>query len=355
MVDALDHLLIESWRRVVPGLSAAQVARRIRRRKRSLSVPMRAWCLAVRASDVRIAPPLARMDPLQINRETGSIASHVVVLERKLLEQLTRPVKLRGLTDHLAVARELGVSKEQLWWAWRRGRFEVRHIKGLCGRRGKPVPQVYTDEFLDSGAASYRAADALWGGLWQHGWTAIAEDFAQEVMRRPVYVSRRGRLELRGFRWMCPKCGKLVRTLYYPLPRPTLSRALNLFAKGDRLDLLPKDERTFACVRCHRIRYFSRATSDYWNRFVSYVTDGMLYGKEVPRPADQQMRRRRAYRKMKARRRVREELVRRLLGEGKRICEIAREMGIGWVGAYRHVKRIRDARRRVEAGVGRGQ
>ena len=57
---------------------------------------------------------------------------------------------------------------------------------------------------------------------------------------------------------------------------PRLARAV---------DVPPGEIDGFACGRCHRVQYLPSMTSYCWNMVVSYLTDGLLYGREVARPA----------------------------------------------------------------------
>jgi len=92
-----------------------------------------------------------------------------------------------------------------------------------------------------------------------------------------------------GWRWVCPVCGKEVRTIYYPVPVRTLFDAGEftdpVIAK--RLcdaDLPQAPVGMFACWRCHDVCHFSSISKNAWNQVVSYLTAGMLYGSEVERP-----------------------------------------------------------------------
>ncbi|MFT5423299.1 MAG: DNA-binding CsgD family transcriptional regulator, partial [Phycisphaerales bacterium] len=44
-------------------------------------------------------------------------------------------------------------------------------------------------------------------------------------------------------------------------------------------------ERGFACRHCWNIQRVSLATNSGWNRFITHLSAGLLYGCEVPRPA----------------------------------------------------------------------
>ena len=42
---------------------------------------------------------------------------------------------------------------------------------------------------------------------------------------------------------------------------------------------------SFACHRCHRVRFFTRVrVGEAWNQLIAYLTGGLLYGHEVERP-----------------------------------------------------------------------
>ena len=43
--------------------------------------------------------------------------------------------------------------------------------------------------------------------------------------------------------------------------------------------------KAFACERCHRLRRFSPCDPNCWNEIVCYLSAGLLYGREVERPA----------------------------------------------------------------------
>jgi DNA-binding CsgD family transcriptional regulator len=42
---------------------------------------------------------------------------------------------------------------------------------------------------------------------------------------------------------------------------------------------------SFACEKCHKIRRISRCDPNAWNEIVTYLSAGLLYGREVQRPA----------------------------------------------------------------------
>src|SRR5687768_11845177 len=99
MVD-LNDAIVQAWQSVKPKLltNEAELRRRLHRRTTILSRPPRAWCLAVRASDHRITPTHALIEPewvLDPRRCAGRvIADHTVLLDSRLLRRLTRPIKI---------------------------------------------------------------------------------------------------------------------------------------------------------------------------------------------------------------------------------------------------------------------
>lgn len=340
-MDSLDHLLLTALTNTLPTLSPDQLQQRLARRNLPiLTRPPRAWCLAIRAADTRIAPPhailfdaagcgagvpparqtadrllpsvdaapssrvtshasipppnspfilppsnLSPRSPLRINPQTGQLPTHYVLLTQPLLAHISQPLFLRPYTDHRQIAAQLGIHPNSLERARKKGFYEHKFIKGLSGRRGRPVPCLYTDAPLDPGSSNFHAPpDPVWGGAWQYAANSLPADFRQPVLRRPLFQSIRGLLRFRGLHWQCPGCEKLVRTLYFPLPRPTLSLAFNLHPVSHDLHPLPQNLPTFACHTCHRVRFFSRTCRDSWNQFVAYVSDGLLFGHEVPRP-----------------------------------------------------------------------
>lgn len=335
-MNELDYLIIDALGRVLPKLSPQEMEVRLARRRRPMLMnPPREWCLAIRASDTRIRPPLAYMDPVRMN-EMGAIATHVVVLEKKLLEGLAGPVQLRPYTEHRRVAEELGTRERRLCSRAKKGFFEVKRIQGLLGRRGNPVPCLYRVEEMDPNSRNNLPPDPIWGGMWKYGASVIGEDYRQEVRRRAAYMVVKGRLVFSGFRWECPACANLVRTLYFPLPRPTVSHALSLYPGGMELNPPGENLGTFACAACHGVSRSSWLTKGYWNRFISYVTDGLLYGHEVKRPAWPAVERRHRYARRPRKSANQERVLERLM-EGKCCRMIADEMGLTKRRVYKHI------------------
>jgi hypothetical protein len=101
-------------------------------------------------------------------------------------------------------------------------------------------------------------------------------------------------------------CGRLVRALYAPLPVWTVGKYRGLEegleVEGLSGEWLPgvmdrwAGRRSLACERCWRVKRQTFADSTGWNELVSYLSGGLLYGREVARPGDWVFERKRAYR-----------------------------------------------------------
>lgn len=308
------------------------------------------------------------------------------------------------------VARRLGVGYTGLTTARLRGVFHVHYVQGLAARWGNPVPLLYTRRPLDPSAPLFAEPDRAWDWTAHYLLQRIPEDLSQTIERIPWYAkrwpeprtphdlpprgpSRRlpkappdwvwykwqdgyyvgdrrerlaekrmyrrllrragrppkprkavGSLMFRGWRWICPGCRKPARVLYYPLPPINLLKSLRLKVPQDDLDDPPPP--CFACWRCHRVRGFSRVDRGGWNQLVAYLTGGLLYGREVERPAWLTPDRKRPYRPRLSRApsRRREEVLQGLL-EGKTYAQIAKDLGIGWSTVHWHAKIIHKQHR----------
>ena len=264
-----------------------ELCKRLERRKTAmLSRPLRAWCLAVRAGDRRITPYRALVTP---EYAVAEWQEHTVVLDARLLRWLCRPVRIPfpGLPAR-EVARMLGCAAPVVMAAATKGSLDVKRIKGLDGVKGW-VPVVYAERYLDPSAGNlHRMADPLWGTSCRFLSDRVPEGVEQVVKRVPY---RHGRLM--EWMWLCPAFQKCVKLLFYPMP-PVVSARILLpeeMADGPAPGGLRPQERdeppaTFACRKCHRLVFFSRACRGAWNLFISRLTGGMLYGSEVSRPPD---------------------------------------------------------------------
>ena len=103
-------------------------------------------------------------------------------------------------------------------------------------------------------------------------------------------------------------------------------------------DAAPEPMPCFACVRCHRPEWFTRAdVVSAWGQLVLHLSGGLLYGREVQRPAWLTTGRKVAYRARRTRPSPRRDAVlREIVGTTRTFKEIARDLGIAYraVGNY---------------------
>lgn len=154
------------------------------------------------------------------------------------------------------------------------------------------------------------------------------KDYSRRTPRKSEAKST-GSLHFNGFRWRCPHCQKLKRVLYFPLkPFNLLGHAQPRIAQC--VDVLRGPAQgTFACAQCHRVRFASSITGDYWNDVITYLTAGLLYGREVPRPEWAVAQRKNQYAPRPTRApSVRRPQVLELLLQGRSYAQIGQELGL---------------------------
>jgi DNA-binding NarL/FixJ family response regulator len=101
-----------------------------------------------------------------------------------------------------------------------------------------------------------------------------------------------GSLLFAGYRFLCPACHRPVSILYLPLPSINLYAMLADFRMPAHvrreLEDNPSSDAfpTFACYKCHRVRFISPIDRNFWNTLITYLSRGLLYGRDVPRPAE---------------------------------------------------------------------
>ena len=181
-----------------------------------------------------------------------------------------------------------------------------------------------------------------------------------------------GSIEFRGWMWLCPACGKRKKTLYYPLPPVNVIRGYGCYVIDEVIDAALAGEPTLgeplraslaglACKQCHHVGSPGRVRKEAWGEAVTYLSGGLLYGYEVPRPAWFTPDRKRAYRPHlgvePSRRRPQ---VLAMMLRGMTANQIGRELGISksTVESYgrqlyaRHgVRGLRELRRKLGAGA----
>ena len=214
-MDDLDLALLEAWNRLTPRLRAARLedgnpeaARRARRRSSAtLTRPLRAWCLCLRAADSRL-DSLAAVAPysaLRIN------APHTLYLDAPAIRQLVAPVHIPwpGIPLRRAAAR-LGRDPAAIRSWISRGLFQVRYdAPSMYGHRGRPVPVVWSPSPLDPNANLAAPPDPVWGSMWQHHHTRVPDHLTLIVNREMTYRydPRRRPKDLglpRGWQFICP-------------------------------------------------------------------------------------------------------------------------------------------------------
>ena len=268
--------------------------------------PPRAWCLAIRASDQRINPATAccipedaAMLPAQLGpgyEPDYGTGKHAVTITAPLLRKICRPFMFTSRTPMDIVARELGISMTTLQQMVRRGMFRVSHIPNYGGRWGRPVPLLYSDQWIDPCNGRGREyAEKWWGTMWRYLSDHVPDDLEQTLVRVPHWIEyktlrRRGKIDYMGWHWLCPGCGKTRRVLYWPIgPTYGLRQLLGQRAACE-IDAAHPDARsapmgTFACGVCHGVMFHTCDVQANWNRLISHLSDGLMYGRDVPRPA----------------------------------------------------------------------
>lgn len=208
--------------------------------------------------------------------------------------------------------------------------LKVRYEPPACrGRRGRETPVVWSDGPLDPGGHRGKPPARWWGTLWQSLAEGIPHEFEQVLERVPKYLPCLGEMRFRGWLWRCPGlepgrvgpadapadapadvpagCGRLVPKLYAPLPVWTVGRHLGL-EEGLAVEGLAgrwypgvmdrwAGRRRLACRHCWRVRDSGAAERHGWNELVSHLSGGLLYGREVEKPAGFEYERRRAFRR----------------------------------------------------------
>lgn len=386
-MNELEEVFWEAWKRVWPRVRENPeelLVRLARRRSRMYRRPMRAFCVAVRASDHRMNPGRILMWPEDAAYPgcPEFYAEHSVLLEKPMLVELCRPVSV-VLPGELVeeVAARLGCHGSALMPLRRNGTLDVVFKRGLCGRKGE-IPLLRRRELLDPQAFGKERPDPIWGGLWTMHAEALPEGFQQTVKRTPEWRIVHGRKRHFGWRWLCPGCGRRVRTIYYPIKVPDWGEYLRdrgrisalearllglrpakelirIVVRGNKEELaairdgtgqpneveaVPEPNECFACSRCHGVLGFGRASlTRSWNQLVLHSSGGLLYGKEVRRPAWLVKGRKKAFAHRWKEAKRRKELLRLLVATEMSMGEIAMEMGIKYDSVRTEACRLRRA------------
>lgn len=311
-MDELDQALLEAWHAVSARLKNEPwaLARRMERvSRKELRRPVRAWCVALRASDSRIGAHEWRTELQEHLAYKGK--NHFLTLTGDRLRELCRPVRIDAPGVPVVEAAKLLGRDERTVWSWmQKGRLHVER---------KSMPSKTTMKHrvwsgpIDPQADDGRGPWEVWGTLWQSLWERIPADYTQRVQRTVRLRTKRNdskeyednfrgqfRGHYRGWDWKCPgrllatgqhlKCGRVCKKLWMPLPAWTIGDYLGE-RSGEAWQQIPKFEMgrsRFACAKCWGMRFdpVKSSPDEAWNQFVSTVSGGLLYGREVARLGD---------------------------------------------------------------------
>jgi hypothetical protein len=289
--------------------------------------------------------------------DVSTYREHTVTLDAPLLRQLCCPVFCdKPYNSVQEMQKKLGWSIHHIRSAMKKGIFQVRKIPHLDGKTGWPVPVLYTHRPLDPCAKEGKYSDVVWGTTIRYVCDHIPDDLKVQVRRVPLISKMMSQITKRvedwfmGWNWICPACGQTCRTIYYPLPPMALVEVM----KGGEIhrkdagdpDAISPGNQTFACMKCHQVMFHSRLTCETWNRLISHITGGLLYGHEVKRPDWYEKRRNKKFapllRREPSKRRAQ---IREMMEKGMGIYEIARELRLSTSCVGTHACKIyRQAR-----------
>lgn len=293
-MDELDHNLLEAWHRVFERCRAdpAEARRRYQRTLPGtcLDRPVRAWCVAIRASDTRLIAEGGRGEGLGgSGGSRGAQVAHEVVLDGEVIQRLGGPVEIpypgvpmteaakmlgrnctglrhwipvgagRSRVERDALAAKGDSDGRLIWATFEKAGYPLKvryEPPGKHGRRGRETPVVWSDHALDPGAAKGLPPASWWGSLWMSMAEKIPYEFEQVVERVPKFLPCKGKQKFRGWLWRCPGlgsagagaqdvaiksppmtsarekhasgCGRLVPKLFAPLPAWTIGRYLDI-------------------------------------------------------------------------------------------------------------------------------
>lgn len=265
-MEELDLNLLDAWDRVFARCKADPKEARKRYERTlpgtCLDRPARAWCVALRASDTRLAEGLtgepagegAEGMSLGLKRllsggplpdESAAVRmcaqmAHEIVVDAELLQHLGGPVWIdepglpldeaavllgkdygslrrwlpvkigRTVAEKAAATRGVGFG-ERRWAVFRaaetgRGVLNVRYVPArAAGReRGMEVPKVWSDGPLDPSGPMGRPPVRWWGSSWQSLAEKIPAGFEQVLERVPRFLPCQGEMRFRGWWWRCP-------------------------------------------------------------------------------------------------------------------------------------------------------
>jgi DNA-binding NarL/FixJ family response regulator len=189
----LDDCIRAAWLRLAPTIlnDPHELQKRLARRRQStLQRPPRAYCISIRANDSRLNQASAIISNLHspASPVPSAIDAQLVTLDLKLIHALCHPVHIDSPGEDAAdVAKRLGCSTATLHHRRFRNLFSTRYVPHLAGKRGHPVPILYTPRPLDPQSNNLQMPSPLWGNIWDYRTPILSRDFAQQVKRVPIY------------------------------------------------------------------------------------------------------------------------------------------------------------------------
>ncbi|MFT5424727.1 MAG: hypothetical protein ACI89L_002525, partial [Phycisphaerales bacterium] len=208
-MDDLDRNLLDAWHTVAQRLKQDRVAaarRHARRFNKNLSRPLRPFCLAIRASDTRLdAHATSAILPADPHGEHHY--PHEVRVTAEVARSLTSPVNLPFPgTDLTLAAAKLGRHPESLRRWIKLGLLITTHQNArAAGKRGKPVPHVWSPSPLDPASNHAAPPHPVFGSLWQHLADHLPPTLDQHLERHPHFTRYpNSPPRQRGYRFQCP-------------------------------------------------------------------------------------------------------------------------------------------------------
>ncbi len=202
----LDHAMWATWQQIEARVlgNEIELRRRLDRRAKVFNRVPRALCLAIRAADRRITAMNAWMSP-RWGSDKGMEEDHDLLMTSSLVKQLCCPVHISAPGEPVTdVQQYLGCHYFTARKMERRGVVDVHAIKGLGGRKGKPVPLAYGPRPLDPCARGKAAPTEILEGFWEHIAARMPADMEQLVRRKPIFRLSAGRRKLVDWKWVCP-------------------------------------------------------------------------------------------------------------------------------------------------------